>query len=250
LKRGGPNHPKTFALAEALGIRRAHAVGLLEMLFHFAAQYAPEGDIGKYSDKRIAAALDWGASVSKLVDALTTTGWVDRHSVARLVVHGWSEHADKTVRLRLNRLGKTPIQSNHGDTPEVMPKRPHDQIIVGALPEPVPLPEPLPLPAIPRELPPPLSQSEWPLTAAEIRKHDPAVDDFFILRLVQATMQHCISGGDMEPIDDEDMAAAVKESYDKHTGKNRHGPGLLLNRVPQIMLTWGKENKNGKSHET
>ena len=142
MKRGGPNHPKTYALAEALGIRRAHAVGILEMLFHFAAQYAPEGDIGRYSDKRIAAAVDWGASVSRLIDSLAATGWIDTHPGVGWVVHGWSEHADKAVRLRMSRLGKTLIQSNHKDGVKVMPKRSLDCIDMGALPEPEPEPEP------------------------------------------------------------------------------------------------------------
>lgn len=213
------------------------------MLFHFAAQYAPEGDIGRYSEKRIAAALDWHASPTKLIDALAATGWLDTHSGVGggvgWVVHGWSEHADRSVVQRLTRAGKKPIQSNHTDAGKVTPQRAN---VGNATLH-------LPVPTLPRELPPPLSQSEWPLTAAEIRRHDPAVDDCFVLRLVQATMQHCISGGDMEPIDDEDMAAAVKESYDKHTGRSRHGPGLLLNRVPQIMLTWGKGSKNGKPNK-
>jgi len=122
LKRGGPNHPKTYALAESLGIRRAHAVGILEMLFHFTAQYAPEGDIGRYSDKRIAAALDWHASPTKLIDALAATGWIDTHHGVGWVVHGWSEHADRSVVQRLTRAGKKPIQSNHEDTAKVKPQ--------------------------------------------------------------------------------------------------------------------------------
>ncbi len=109
MKRGCPDHPKTYALAEALGIRRVYAVGYLEMLFHFTAQYAPQGDVGRYSDKRIAAGLDWAGSPAKLIDALVTTGWLDRHSGARLVVHDWADHADRTTLQRLTRAGKTPL---------------------------------------------------------------------------------------------------------------------------------------------
>jgi hypothetical protein len=133
-----------------LGIRRAHAVGHLELLFHFAAEFAPEGDVGRFSDKRIAAALDWGGAPGKLVSALVESGWLDPHPTARLVVHGWAEHADHTTLQKLSRAGKKPIQSNHEDAGKVC-----DQIeTTGStlialplpLPEPEPLPEPLPLP--------------------------------------------------------------------------------------------------------
>ena len=146
MKRGGPNHPKTFALAEALGIRRFAAVGLLEMLFHFAAQYAPEGDIGRYSDKRIAAAVDWQASPARLIEALAATGWIDTHPGVGWVVHGWSEHADRSVLQRLSRLGKKTIQSNHTDTGKVMPQCANLRIKKVHQPVPVPVPVPVPPP--------------------------------------------------------------------------------------------------------
>jgi len=59
MKRGTPWHPKTLQFAELLKVRRAHAVGYLELLFHFAAQYAPHGDVGRFTDKRISGGLDW-----------------------------------------------------------------------------------------------------------------------------------------------------------------------------------------------
>ena len=156
MKRGGPRHPKTCDLAERLGIRRAHAVGHLELLFHFAAEFAPEGDVGRFSDKRIAAALDWGGPPGKLVSALVDSGWLDPHPTARLAVHDWGEHADHTTLQKLSRAGKKPIQSNHEDTAKAC-----DQIeTTGSdlialplpLPEPEPIPEPVPVPPAARAL--------------------------------------------------------------------------------------------------
>ena|ERR1035438_1269164 len=98
--------------------------------------------------------------------------------------------------------------------------------------------------------PPPLSQSEYPLTIAEIRKHDPAVDDFFVLRLVQQTTQALQSNSKFpqerleDAITDKVFAAVCRESYAKANGRP-HGTGLLLSRVPAIMVTWGIEAKNG-----
>lgn len=97
---------------------------------------------------------------------------------------------------------------------------------------------------------PSVSQSEYPLTIAEIRKHDPAVDDFFVLRLVQQTTQALLSNSKFpqerlnDAITDKVFAAVCRESYATANGRP-HGTGLLLSRVPAIFVTWGIEAKNG-----
>lgn len=124
MKRGTPDHPKVYDFAERLGVGRPTAIGYLELLFHFTAQYAPEGNIGKYSDKRIAAGLDWHGSPSRMVEALVGAGWVDRSEgprrvadgsevVDRLVVHDWGDHIDRGTRQRLSANGLKPVESNH-----------------------------------------------------------------------------------------------------------------------------------------
>ena len=62
MKRNTSNHPKVYELAEALKVKRPAALGYLQLLWDFTAEYAPEGDIGRYSDSRIEAALDLGWS--------------------------------------------------------------------------------------------------------------------------------------------------------------------------------------------
>lgn len=103
MKRGTPDHPKTKEFAELLGVRRVTALGHLELLFHFTANYAPAGDIGRYSDKRIAAALDWTGRPEKVIAALQQAGFIESHPTHRLVVHDWHVHADAAVRKRLDR---------------------------------------------------------------------------------------------------------------------------------------------------
>src|SRR5262249_24019518 len=142
MKRGTPDHPKVYALAEALNVRRPAALGHLEMLFHFAAQYAPHGDVGRFPDKRIAAALDCPGRPEKLIDALVRTGWLDHDSGARLVVHDWHEHADRTTLQRLSRKGKSPIQADQEVTGKVCTQ---SETKIRTLPEPVPEPVPEPL---------------------------------------------------------------------------------------------------------
>src|ERR1039457_408046 len=103
MKRGTPKHPKLLDFCEAAGIRRPYAVGYLELLWHFTAEFAPQGDIGRYSDKRIAGAVDWLGDPAKLVQSLASSGWIDKSSEHRLVVHDWHDHADDSVRKRINR---------------------------------------------------------------------------------------------------------------------------------------------------
>jgi hypothetical protein len=142
MKRGTPDHPKVYALAEKLGIRRPTALGHLELLFHFAAQYAPQGDVGRFPDKRIAAGMDWAGKAEKLIESLVATGWLDRDSHARLVVHDWHDHADRTRLQRLSRNGKSPIHADHQVAAEVCTQ---SELKIRTLPEPEPEPEPEPI---------------------------------------------------------------------------------------------------------
>lgn len=103
MKRGTPEHPKTMALMDALGIGKATAVGLLELLWHFTARFAPRGDIGRFSNRAIANSIDWDRDPDELIAAMVKCGWLDEHTEHRLVVHDWSEHADGAVRLWLSK---------------------------------------------------------------------------------------------------------------------------------------------------
>lgn len=131
MKRGTPDHPKVYELALALKVRRVTAIGHLELLFHFTSQYAPQGNIGKFSDKRIAAALDWHKRPEIIIDALVSTGWVDPHSDLRLCVHDWNIHCDRTTLQRLARVGLVPISiSPTANGCEVNPRLTQDRFEV------------------------------------------------------------------------------------------------------------------------
>lgn len=150
MKRGTPDHPKVAMFAELIKRRRPEALGYLELLFHFTAQYAPDGGIGRYDDKRIAAGIDWMGRPSQVIDALVAAGWLDRHPTARLVVHDWSDHADRATLARLSRAGKVMIKQNHkvaGNlcTQNVTTENTQCNDSVH-LPEPEPKPEPKPEP--------------------------------------------------------------------------------------------------------
>jgi hypothetical protein len=148
MKRGTPLHPKVAHLAELLQAKLPTAIGYLELLWHFTAEFAPQGDIGKYSDARIAAGIHWaGRSPTKLVEALVESGFLDRRDDFRLVVHDWHDHADDVVKKRLDR-SKLPFLSVAdkvtGQNPVVTGKR-QKTAENGSLPYPSPSPSPEPI---------------------------------------------------------------------------------------------------------
>jgi hypothetical protein len=81
----------------ALSVPRYVAVGVLESLWHFAAAYADDGDLGKFSDEDIAEFIGWD-DAKMLLSALESTGWLDGRQI-----HDWTEHAPDYIKKRLAR---------------------------------------------------------------------------------------------------------------------------------------------------
>ncbi len=104
MKRGATRHPKINFLAERLKVDVPYAVGLLELLWHYTAEYYPAGDIGRASDKIIAGAVFWKKNPSLLIAALIEEKWLDRSGTdSRLLVHDWPIHADDAVHMKMAR---------------------------------------------------------------------------------------------------------------------------------------------------
>jgi len=146
MKRQALHHTKLDSLMCLLKIPRWGAVGILESLWHLTAREAPTGDIGRLSDERIARGIDWRSKKpAELVSALIQAGWIDvdpQPGRYRLIVHGWSEHADATVHkyIQRNKLKFACLDiSGHDQT--FIPSRAR-----GPEPVPVPAPEPEPEP--------------------------------------------------------------------------------------------------------
>lgn len=148
MKRGTPRHPKVMDLADRLGCDRPSALGYLELLWHFAAEMAPQGDVGRFADKRIEAALDWvgrGKPAGKLIRALVDARWMDLDAKCRILVHDWKDHCDDSTKKKLVRAGLsfheyTPITARqYVDTVATMLDTQDEN---GCLPEPLPEPNP------------------------------------------------------------------------------------------------------------
>ena len=106
MKKGTDDHPKTHDLCERLNIEVPHAIGILELLWAFAREYTPAGDVGKYPDSALARACHWRKKPADLIDALIEARWLDRSDKFRILIHDWPDHCDDYTRKKLKRGSK------------------------------------------------------------------------------------------------------------------------------------------------
>lgn len=102
------NHKKLFALCEALKIERPQAVGHLHLLWWWALDNAPDGDLSGVSDRVLAEVsgfLDgrshtfgkrFDSVCSSFASALRSTGWIDEDNK----LHDWDDYAGKLLSRR------------------------------------------------------------------------------------------------------------------------------------------------------
>jgi hypothetical protein len=104
MKRKAIRHWKTKALKRSLNVPLSQAIGILELLWIYTADYTPCGDIGKVCNEDIAEACDWPEDrADELINALLGAGFVDEHESFRLVIHHWYEHAPDNVHMQVGR---------------------------------------------------------------------------------------------------------------------------------------------------
>ena len=140
MKRGTPDHPKVSELAGKLGVQHYAAVGLLESMWHFTGRYSPRGNIGKFTDKAIADGVKWEREPVALIAGLYESGWLEQHTMYRLIVHHWAHHADQAVQKYLRAHGLEFVESENLPRMEKYGAG----IEKSSLPEPEPEPEPKP----------------------------------------------------------------------------------------------------------
>ena len=210
MKRGTPDHPKVYELCDQLGCDRPTALGYLVLLWEFAARYAPRGDIGRYSDKRIEAALDWGGRgkpEGKLIKSLTNCGWCDESPEFRLIIHDWSDHADQSVRKKLSRhrldivrthssrspTAATTTTTTNGKTSEFFPK-----------------------------------------SSQYIKGRFPTTDDVMVHRIAETAIQAVLSAGEQAELVTDDVLLLALEDCTR-TSPKQHSAGLYLTTVAVWM---------------
>ena len=107
MKRESFDHPKMKTLARTLRVPIYAANGITARLWWFTSQYAPAGDIGRFTDDDITEAVGFDLDRSKeLVESLQKAGFIDYSQSHRLVIHDWAEHCEEAVHAKLARRGE------------------------------------------------------------------------------------------------------------------------------------------------
>lgn len=96
------DHPKVYALAEALKVEQFSAVGLVVSLWIWTLLHAPDGDLGRFPDAAIARACHWHKSAAGLVKALQECGFLDGKRI-----HDWEDYAGAILVAENTRKEKT-----------------------------------------------------------------------------------------------------------------------------------------------
>lgn len=91
-----PGHPKTKRLVRALGLRVPEdipqAVGHLCMFWLWCIDFAPDGDLTRFSDQDIADAAGWPEDPATFVQAMREAEFLDEGRV-----HDWQENGGRNI---------------------------------------------------------------------------------------------------------------------------------------------------------
>lgn len=109
MKMAGLNHPKTIRLQARLNLAKWEAVGILDTLFNFTAQYCPDGFIGKWKNEEIAVFLDYKSDCDELFKALVESEYLDFDDNGLLHVHDWEDHKPRYVKDREAKANKRAV---------------------------------------------------------------------------------------------------------------------------------------------
>ncbi len=136
------HHPKTRKLARHLKISLPATIGHLHLLWWWALDYAPNGNLSRYESADIAEACMFDGDPETFFTALHEAGFLDLSSDDEWIIHDWGEYGGKYVeqknqdaeRKRQNRNKKKlqtqavppPSNSFPVDSLSVSPGRPLD----------------------------------------------------------------------------------------------------------------------------
>lgn len=96
-----PSHRKTLRLRRLLQIRTPQAVGHLCMLWLWALDNAPDGDLTGFGADELAEVAGWtGRDPGRFVRALAEAGFLDAGPEGALVLHDWSDYAGRLMEQR------------------------------------------------------------------------------------------------------------------------------------------------------
>ena len=93
-----PAHRKVKKLKRLLKIKTPQAVGHLAMLWLWAVDNTPDGDLSALDPEDIAEACEWPKDAEQFVQALTEAGFIDPDAK----LHDWSDYAGMLLDRREN----------------------------------------------------------------------------------------------------------------------------------------------------
>lgn len=165
LHQGLGQHHKVRRLKRTLGIGLAQVIGHMALLWTWALDAAPDGDLTAFDAIDIAEQAEWDGDALAFVAALVSAGLLDQTEDERLVIHDWMEYAGRLVekrktdaeRKRMSRGRPADVQrtalvtvpnltvpnlTQHDQDPPQPPKG--GGVVASGEPEAEPAPEPLP----------------------------------------------------------------------------------------------------------
>lgn len=93
------NHPKVFDLTASMGWTLDQTIGKLHRFWWWCARYAPDGDLKKHNDNRIASSMGVAIEDSKrLIEAMVASCWIDREPYFR--VHDWWDYFGPFLQIK------------------------------------------------------------------------------------------------------------------------------------------------------
>jgi len=91
-----PTNKKTMRLCNLLNISKPHAIGCMCLLWLWAIDNAPDGDLSQFSDKEISDVSEWKKKPDVFASALIDSGFLD----ADKHIHDWYNYAGKLIDRR------------------------------------------------------------------------------------------------------------------------------------------------------
>lgn len=110
------DHPKVYVLYTALSVRKAEAIGLLHLLWHFTMKFAwRDGDLTRFDDVAIARASGWEDDASMFINGLQKSGFLDGKKV-----HDWINFAGRLIKDRVRYWKSNKIRKQSVRKPSVL----------------------------------------------------------------------------------------------------------------------------------
>ena len=91
------SHPKTRKAARRAGVSLPTMIGHLHLLWYWALDFAPDGDVARFDAEDLADAAEWDADPEQLIDALVNcgSGGANGFITEDGKLHDWDEYGGK-----------------------------------------------------------------------------------------------------------------------------------------------------------